>query len=284
MSVPVGGAGTEPVHQTRTQSNLRRRLVAAFLSAFVPGLGQMQLRQQRKGFVLLLAFGVILFGIWPLRLPRYFELLLLTVVFWICLDFYAVAAALLYKEPPDSASPSKGWLLLAAVLTFAAFNAEFKPVFIAAGFRAFRFNSSAMEPTLFIGDQFVSDMRYYRTRPISRDDLVQVARKGNVIVKRVIAVGGDTISSKDGRIIVNGKMLEEDFIRHSRHAGSGDYMDNFGPTTIPAGKYFVMGDNRDVSLDSRTPEFGLVDGSAIVGRPLYIYLSPLRSQTGKNLQ
>jgi signal peptidase I len=48
-------------------------------------------------------------------------------------------------------------------------------------------------------------------------------------------------------------------------------MDTFGPTTIPSGKFFVMGDNRDISLDSRSADFGLVDARSIVGKPLYGY-------------
>jgi len=77
--------------------------------------------------------------------------------------------------------------------------------------------------------------------------------------------------------------LDEPFAQHSLPAGTNPEMDSFAPVTIPPGKYFVLGDNRDVSLDSRIKEFGLVDGQAIAGRPLYIYRSPLKSRVGTNL-
>jgi len=57
-------------------------------------------------------------------------------------------------------------------------------------------------------------------------------------------------------------------------------MNNFGPLIIPAGEYFVMGDNRDVSLDSRSTEFGLVPTSAIVGAPLYVFRT---DRQGRNI-
>ena len=75
--------------------------------------------------------------------------------------------------------------------------------------------------------------------------------------------------------MLNGTLINESYVEHfqsqtASEDSSNDWLQSFGPTTVPTGKYFVMGDNRDVSLDSRSPDFGLVDGSAIFGRVLYV--------------
>ncbi len=140
-----------------------------------------------------------------------------------------------------------------------------------------------MELTLLIGDLFISDKTYYRHVPVERDDLVVMRRKDYWTVKRVVAIGGDMIEARNRQILVNGRLLNEPFIQHSRPEGADPEMDSFGPVAVPEGKYFVMGDNRDVSLDSRTSEFGLVDRSAIVGKPLYIFWSPAKQRRGKEL-
>lgn len=81
-------------------------------------------------------------------------------------------------------------------------------------------------------------------------------------------MGGDSVQSINSRISLNGKMLKEPYVKHIGHAFG--WMMNFGPTLIPPDKLFVMGDNRDVSLDSRAAEFGLVDQSVVTGKVLYI--------------
>jgi len=76
------------------------------------------------------------------------------------------------------------------------------------------------------------------------------------------------LPGKDGAIIVNGNRMEEAYIQHLGNPPA--QLNEFGPVNIPPGKLFVMGDNRDVSFDSRMPEFGLVDEQSVAGRALYI--------------
>jgi signal peptidase I len=140
-----------------------------------------------------------------------------------------------------------------------------------------------MEPTVWAGDQFIIDKSYYGRRSVARNDLVIMRRKEFQTVKRVIALSGDTIEGRNRRIMLNGQLIVEPFVEHKLGIGSLPEQDSFGPITIPSGKYFVMGDNRDVSLDSRSPDFGLIDSQAIVGRPLYIYRSRAKGRTGKKL-
>ena len=140
-----------------------------------------------------------------------------------------------------------------------------------------------METTLLMGDRFVIDNTFYRDHPVSREDLVVLRREDYLTVKRVIAIAGDTVEAKNRQIIVNGQLVAEPFIRHTLAPGTEEWMDSFGPVVVPVGKYFVMGDNRDVSLDSRSPEFGLLDAEAIIGRPLYILTLPGKARGGKKL-
>jgi signal peptidase I len=98
--------------------------------------------------------------------------------------------------------------------------------------------------------------------------------RGTFVVKRVVAAAGDIIEGRDKAIFINGLLLNEGYVEHTQSSVPGyEWMDKFGPIKVPLGKYFVIGDNRDVSLDSRSPDFGLVDEQSIVGKALYIFSS-----------
>ncbi len=93
------------------------------------------------------------------------------------------------------------------------------------------------------------------------------------IIKRVIAKGGDTIDFdfENGKVIVNGKVLDEKFlngVKTNTDYGSFNY-----PLTVPDGYYFVMGDNRNASCDSRHPNVGLIKRSQIYGKAVLKYAS-----------
>ena len=278
-------APTEGAVTSRAESvGTKRHLLAVPLSALIPGTGQLVLGQRRKGAVLLLVFIAVVFCVWPLRLPRFFAAFILICLAWLGLSLYAACAALLERRNPADRRTSKWWLLVVPLLTYLSFNAVFTPLFLLAGFRALKFNSSAMENTFLTGDQFIIDKTFYRDHAVTRNDLVVLRRQHYEIVKRVIAIGGDTVAAKNREIIVNGHEVAEPFIRHTLALGINPWMDSFGPVTVPVGNYFVMGDNRDVSLDSRSPEFGLLDAQAITGKPQYIYRSPVKARVGKKLE
>ena len=140
-----------------------------------------------------------------------------------------------------------------------------------------------MEPTISRDERIVADVYYYREHPERRGDVVIVRSRSDdsadssnrgrdlLVVKRIVAIGGDRIEGKDQQIFLNGQIQNESFVQHKFPLGRDPQLDTFGPVVIPTGKYFVMGDSRDISLDSRTPSFGLVDAQSIVGRALYVY-------------
>jgi len=87
-------------------------------------------------------------------------------------------------------------------------------------------------------------------------------------IKRVIGIEGDTVEGRNGVVYVNGEALEEPYL--PTYATIGD----FGPTTVPAGEVFVMGDNRNDSVDSRS--FGTIPEGDIVGRAFMVMWPPSR--------
>jgi signal peptidase I len=146
-----------------------------------------------------------------------------------------------------------------------------------------------MLPTLQIGDHIlVSKFIYGVKMPFTGSTLIPIsAPKANDIVvfqypkdpsldyiKRVIAVAGDTVEIRDKKVFINGKLFEDRhgvFLDPLVHSAIMDPRDNFGPVTIPAGKIFTMGDNRDNSYDGRF--WGFVDLKAVRGKAWIIYWS-----------
>jgi signal peptidase I len=175
---------------------------------------------------------------------------------------------------------------------------------------AFQIPSGSMERTLLVGDfLFVNKAAYGAQLPgiAARVPGYAIPRRGDVIVftfprnpsqhyvKRVIGVPGDTVAMVDGMVRVNGRRLDERYVQrtdpdHDVHspdfrwqrahlaARTPDALrayhptrDNWGPLVVPGAKYFVLGDNRDNSSDSRY--WGFVDEAAVRGRPLVVYFS-----------
>jgi signal peptidase I len=132
--------------------------------------------------------------------------------------------------------------------------------------QTFYIPSGSMEPTLNIGDRILVDKLSYHLHAVHRGDIIVFSRPPgetlepgvNDLVKRVIGLPGETISGQDGQVFINGKALPEPWLPKGVVTG------NFSPVKIPKGYYFVMGDNRGFSSDSRV--FGPISGSLIVGR------------------
>jgi signal peptidase I len=148
-----------------------------------------------------------------------------------------------------------------------------------------------MEPTLLIGDHVLADKTAYGwrlpflDRPLSGPHM---PRRGDIVVfpypedpsrmflKRVIGLPGETVEIRDRVVHVDGKPLEEPYVMFLSGPADGDFepmdgRDNWGPATLPAGKLFLLGDNRDNSKDSRY--WGFLPVEDLRGRIRVIYYS-----------
>ena len=137
-------------------------------------------------------------------------------------------------------------------------------------FRIIQVDGSSMVPTLVNGDKLIVWGAGYTPQ---RGDVVIVdsyTSYGKPLVKRVIAKGGDTVSIDyaTGTVAVNGEVLQEDYIAEPTYLG---YDVQF-PYTVPEGTVFVMGDNRNQSLDSRSTYVGCIDERDILGKVLVCFM------------
>src|SRR5262245_54040079 len=125
--------------------------------------------------------------------------------------------------------------------------------------------TESMSPTILVGDHFFLDkvgfpanypdalLKYMPARSIQRGEIVAFWSTENPnmrLVKRVIGLPGETLEVRHRDVYINGKKLDEPYTVHI-DAREIDRRDNFGPVTIPRDQFFVMGDNRDNSNDSR---------------------------------
>lgn len=129
--------------------------------------------------------------------------------------------------------------------------------------------SGSMYPTLKVGDKVLVDKLSYHMHGVHRGDVVVFKRPPKDyapdikdLIKRVIGLPDETISAANGHVYINGRQLNEPWLP------KGVTTSTFGPVHIPNGEFFMMGDNRGNSADSRV--IGPVPGNLIVGRAFLI--------------
>ena len=151
-----------------------------------------------------------------------------------------------------------------ALLAVAALALVLIRVLVAAPLRV---DGDSMAPTLRSGD--VAVVRKFGAPHIGQVVTLTDPQDGSLVVKRVVALGGQKVEIRDAYLYVDGAEVDEPFVDHSRIDGV-----YFGPVTVPAGNIFVLGDSRNGSIDSRI--FGPVPVSAVSGRVLVRLWPPLR--------
>jgi signal peptidase I len=173
--------------------------------------------------------------------------------------------------------------------------------------QTFTIVSGSMEGTLLVGDFLVLNKSAYGAivpgvgvklpgydSPERNDIIVFRGHHEPIdLVKRLVGMPGDTLRMKQGRLYVNSRAADETYVRHTDPAGDGNHpwmewqinfltdsaaalpyyptRDNWGPVVVPQGRFFVLGDNRDESLDSRY--WGFIERPQIKGRAVALYFS-----------
>ena len=130
-------------------------------------------------------------------------------------------------------------------------------------FEPVRVDGPSMDSTLADGQVLILNKLRYRMTDIKRYDIVVVEVDGTKIIKRVIGLPNEVIEIKDNKVYADGKELDSSFTSSK----SDDFdMSKIGLKKIPGDSYLVMGDNREVSLDSRYSEVGTIKKEQIIGK------------------
>jgi signal peptidase I len=159
-------------------------------------------------------------------------------------------------------------------------------------FQAFKIPTGSMENNLLIGDHLLVNKFVFAptATPLERAVLpMATIRRGDIVVfkypedperdfiKRVIGLPGETLEVRRKVVYINGQPLDEKYVHFLQPASrvgeitSYDVRENYGPVTVPPGHYFMMGDNRDNSQDSRY--WGFLPAAYVKGKALFVYWS-----------
>jgi signal peptidase I len=164
--------------------------------------------------------------------------------------------------------------------------------------QAFKIPTGSMENNLLIGDHLLVNKFVFAPTKTRLEEMllpIDPIRRGDILVfkypdgpdrdfiKRVIGLPGETLEMRDKKIYIDGKPLDEPYVHFlfpagGRGPGDSDFTSegvqrNFGPVTVPEGHYFMMGDNRDNSEDSRYWNQRFMPRSYVKGKALFVYFS-----------
>jgi signal peptidase I len=269
---------SDPYADPAIETKPRRWGIALVLSLLFPGWGQIYNGQLRKALWIwcgwfVANFCAIAVGL-PLTFPGLIAMLLAGASFYVLVCAEAVVCSQRLSPRLHRLAPNRwyAYLGLSAIVYVLSFSAV--SVSRRFFFQAYKIPAGSMEPTLLVGDHIVVDKR---PTAIQRGDIV-VFRfppdPAKDYLKRVVAIGGDSVEIRKGIAYLNGQQMLDPHARLDvaiQDRASTSPRDNFGPVALPAGKLFVLGDNRDHSYDSRF--WGFVDETDVEGRVRYVYWS-----------
>lgn len=135
-----------------------------------------------------------------------------------------------------------------------------------------KIKGSSMEPNFHDGEYLLTDKLSYRFGDVSRGDVVVFKAPPTYqdeFIKRVIGLPGDEVWVEGGKVYVNGNLLLEPYLQNGVYTAAGKTAQEGTHLTVPEGEFFVLGDNREHSLDSRN--IGMISRDTITGRAWFVY-------------
>ena len=296
-----------------SRPRLRTRIWAFLLAFITPGLGQAFNGEYRRGIafgvvtaVALLAINASVFA-WPFWPRPVMDLLALAVVASLVLIVWAAVDGWRRARPAGVPRPGrvKRYLVYAAFIL--GWQAPDLLFYNAPSWKPYSVPSGSMRPTLEIGDNFFDSDGFFQRNPPQRGDIATFHLPSDpsiIFVKRIIGLPGDRIQLKHGVVYLNDEPLgqerrgdyhdaalpngadnmyeqyDEILPNGVRHLiindPAGDQpLDNTEVFSVPPGHYFMLGDNRDNSADSRDPQSGVgyVPEALLVGKATFVYFS-----------
>ncbi len=145
--------------------------------------------------------------------------------------------------------------------------------------RPHKIKGASMSPNFPDGEYLLTEKVSYYLNDPKRGDVVvfKPPVSDDEYIKRIIGMPGDTLSVKAGKIYLNGQLLDEEYLAETVQTGSGSFLGEGEEYVVPDGMYFVVGDNRPHSSDSRA--WGPIGKKAMTGRAWVVYWPP--NQAGK---
>ena len=270
----------------------RNPALASLLSILTPGLGQVYNGQLKKGLLFFFSFLMLFYLILPFTgLQRQYSGMIALVILGLMFYLFVLVDAMLtaiQKKEIDLHTYNR-WIvyLLIIVIVFGSFTIAYDFVQEKIwGTMTVRIPTGSMEPTLQIGDYLIADLKCYdriEPRPGDLALFEYPPEKPNLMyIDRIIAVENQTVEIRNREVFVDReRIVDSSYVKHVgpqvlskefidpeiKPSGAGN-RDQYGPIRIPENSFFVMGDNRENSLDSRYR--GPIHRKNIIGKALYI--------------
>lgn len=287
--------------QENIRTKKRRPLIALLLSLVFPGLGHLYAGSLGAsmgwfaGYQIVINSLFALFIFWNVAPLNIILPIIGFIVFYLINMISAYRLASRQPEEYILKPINKISIYTILLISYELVSMFTWPAF--GNYEAFKMPSQSMMNTLEAGENLIADLGAYKDKSPQRNDLIIFIFPGDgktKYIKRVVGIPGDTVEIADKQLYINNLPFEEpetiiytdtlpDGSPHIQPRRNGmDSRDNFGPFVIPAKSYFVLGDNRDNSYDSRY--WGVVSHELLVGRAIRITYSGDWSRIGRRIE